>query len=432
MQRPHPCQCRTVPRAVMTPRHDVIVLGAGMAGVSAGLALQARGRAVLIVDRTSAGRETSYGNAGIIQSEAVEPAAMPRQGRVLANMALGRTNDVRYRLRSMPAHAGPLRRYWHHSAPGRYQLAIDAHSSIIAHAAAEHHALIQRAGCAALVRREGYRVFHRTQAALDEAATDAARLRDIFGIGHQVLTPAELHASEPALRDAGAGAIHWTDPWSVRDPGALVEAYADLFVQSGGALVQGDAQSLVRNGEGWHVSTSDGAIEAAEVVVCLGPWTTQFMRGFGSHFPMVRKRGYHAHYDSKHALNLPMLDPVFGYVMAPMAKGTRITTGAELTGVDAPPTPIQLKQAERAARALLDLGEVVPDDLWVGTRPCMPDMRPVIGRASGLAGLWLDFGHGHQGFTLGPVTGRLLAELMTGETPIVDPAPFAPDRYDRR
>lgn len=416
----------------MTARSDVIVLGAGIAGVSTALALQSRGRSLLIVDRKSAGQETSYGNSGIIQSEAVEPYAMPRQARALASMALGRTNDVRYTLSSIHSHVDPLRRYWQHSASAPYQQAVDAQSSIIVRAAAEHQALIERAGCDALVRRDGYRVFHRTQAALDETAATADRVHERFGIGFRVLTPAALGVAEPALREVGAGAVHWTDPWSVRDPGALVAAYADLFVRSGGALVQGEAQSLARKGAGWQVSTVDGPVEAAEIVVCLGPWTTHFMRGFGSYFPMVRKRGYHAHYATGRALNLPLLDPVFGYVMAPMVMGTRITTGAELTGPEAPPTPIQLRQAERAARGLLDLGDAVPDDLWIGTRPCMPDMRPVIGRATGQTGLWLNFGHGHQGFTLGPVTGRLLTELMMGEEPIVDPAPFTPDRYDRQ
>ena len=409
---------------------SAIVLGAGMAGLGTALHLQQRGWSVALVDRGAPGRETSYGNAGIIQSEAVEPYAMPRQARMLASMAFARTNTVRYRLSSMPSHVGPLRRYWQHSAAAPYERAVDGHSSIILRAAAEHGQLIARAGCEDLVRRDGYRVFHRTQAALDETVATAARVHQRFGVGYRVLTPTALLLAEPALRHAGAGAVQWTDPWSVRDPGALVAAYAELFTSSGGRVVQGDAQTLARRGAGWQVATSDGRSEAAEVVVCLGPWTTQFMRGYGSHFPMVRKRGYHAHFTTKPALNLPLLDPVFGFVMAPMVNGTRITTGAELTGTDAPPTPIQLRQAELAARDLLELGEVVPDDLWIGTRPCMPDMRPVIGPASGQTGLWLNFGHGHQGFTLGPVTGRLLAEMMTGEKPLVDPAPFAPDRYD--
>lgn len=112
-----------------------------------------------------------------------------------------------------------------------------------------------------------------------------------------------------------------------------------------------------------------------------------------------------------------------------MAMGLRITTGAELTGPDAPARPVQLGRAEQAARGLLDLGEPVEKEPWFGTRPCMPDMLPVVGPASRHAGLWMHFGHGHQGFTLGPATGRMLADLMTGQTPFADPTPFRPDRY---
>jgi D-amino-acid dehydrogenase len=112
-----------------------------------------------------------------------------------------------------------------------------------------------------------------------------------------------------------------------------------------------------------------------------------------------------------------------------MARGLRITTGAELTGRPAASTPVQLGRAEAAARELLALGEPVEPRPWIGTRPCMPDMLPVIGQAPGHPGLWLHFGHGHQGFTLGPATGRLLAEMMTGERPFLDPTPFRPERY---
>jgi len=143
---------------------------------------------------------------------------------------------------------------------------------------------------------------------------------------------------------------------------------------------------------------------------------------------MVRKRGYHRHYAGGSPLDLPLGDPAHGYFMAPMTKGLRITTGAELAAPSAKPKPVQLAYAQRAARQLIDLGRPVEAEPWFGTRPCMPDMLPVIGRAPRHLGLWLHFGHGHQGFTLGPVTGRLIAELMSDETPVVDPFPYRPDR----
>ena len=408
---------------------DVIVLGAGMAGIAAALHLQDRGRSVVVVDRKAPGQETSFGNAGIIQTEAVEPFAMKRDRRSLISMALGRGNDVRYRLAAMPGHAGPLSRYWWHSAPARHRALSASYAGIVRLAVPEHRALVERAGAADLVQPGGYRVLLRTQAESDEWQTTAERLRATYGVGYATLTAGALAAAEPGLNDTGVGAIHWTDPWSVRDPGALVTAYARLFTAGGGTVLQGDAAHLSQHGSGWRVPTGVGAVEAPAAVVALGPWSPSLMQRFGSRFPLVRKRGYHAHFQSERPLTLPLLDPAFGYVMAPMTRGMRITSGAELSGRDAPPTPVQLRRAEQAARGLMSLGPPVDDAPWLGTRPCMPDMLPVIGRARHAEGLWLHFGHGHQGLTLGPATGRLLAEMMTGEPTVVDPVPFRPDRY---
>jgi D-amino-acid dehydrogenase len=112
-----------------------------------------------------------------------------------------------------------------------------------------------------------------------------------------------------------------------------------------------------------------------------------------------------------------------------MAAGIRLTTGAEFARRDAPPTPVQMERSLPAAREIFPLGEPAESGVWLGRRPCLPDMLPIVGPAPRHQGLWLDFGHHHLGFTLGPVTGRLLAEMMTGETPFTDPAPYSADRF---
>jgi D-amino-acid dehydrogenase len=112
-----------------------------------------------------------------------------------------------------------------------------------------------------------------------------------------------------------------------------------------------------------------------------------------------------------------------------MNRGIRLTTGAEFARRDAPPTPVQIARTLPVARELFPLDGAIDAAPWMGRRPCMPDMLPVIGKAARHAGLWFDFGHQHHGLTLGPVTGRLLAEMMTGEEPLADPTPFAPGRF---
>ena len=136
--------------------------------------------------------------------------------------------------------------------------------------------------------------------------------------------------------------------------------------------------------------------------MALGPWSPDLLRNSGYRFPMVRKRGYHRHFSGGGKLNLPLHDPEMGYVMAPMSKGLRITSGAELAGPSNSAQPRQLERAEQAARRLVDLGTAVEAEPWSGVRPCMPDMLPVVGPAPKHKGLWMHFGHGHHGLTLGP------------------------------
>jgi D-amino-acid dehydrogenase len=124
-----------------------------------------------------------------------------------------------------------------------------------------------------------------------------------------------------------------------------------------------------------------------------------------------------------------VLDAENGFVLTPMTRGIRLTTGAEFATRDAPPTPVQVNWSEAKARQWFPLGERLDAEPWLGRRPCLPDMLPVVGPAPRHAGLWLNFGHHHLGFTMGPVTGRLLAEMIVGETPFTDPAPYRAERF---
>jgi D-amino-acid dehydrogenase len=408
---------------------SAIVLGAGMVGVTTALQLQRRGWSVALVDRRQPGEETSYGNAGIIQSEALRPYPMPRDWRSLLAIATGQTNDVHYRLASLPQHLGPLLRYWWHSSPTRHDKISAAYAQLIAQATREHEVLIAESGAGNLVRRDGFRVLHRKQADFDAEVAAAEALRAAHGVAFKVLTARELADAEPGLIETGLGGLHWQQPWTVSEPGALVTAYANLFTRLGGKLLRGDANTLIQSGGGWLVMTDEGRIEAEAAVVALGPWSPVLLKTFGYRIPMVQKRGYHRHYAGGSPLDLPLRDAAFGYVMAPMTKGVRITTGAELATPDSGVTQVQLLRAESAARGLIDLGSPVEETPWFGTRPCMPDMKPVLGPAGRHKGLWMNFGHGHQGFTLGPVTAQITAELMSGEQPTVDARAFRPDRF---
>ncbi|WP_414471599.1 NAD(P)/FAD-dependent oxidoreductase [Microvirga sp. M2] len=411
-------------------RYDVVVLGAGIVGVSAALHLQARGRSVCLVDRRSPGEETSYGNAGLIERASVVPYAMPRRLPVLLRYGLNRSPDVRYRLSHLPKMSPWLFQYWRHSAPERLREATDAMLPLIESCVAEHDRLIERAGVTHLLRRSGWIETFRTAQGRKKALAAAADVEQ-YGLRYDVLDVAELKRREPDLLGAPIGAIHWRDPTTVSDPEALTKGYAALFTSQGGRFASGDARALTRSGRDWTVATEEGPVTAGQAVVALGPWSGRLYEPLGYRIPLAVKRGYHMHYGAKGEarLNQPVLDFEGGYVLAPMTRGIRLTTGVELAGFDAPDDPRQLDQAETFARGLFPLGERVDPKPWLGRRPCLPDMRPVIGPAPRHTGLWFCFGHAHHGLTLGPATGRLLAEMMTGEEPFCDPSPYRADRF---
>lgn len=408
-----------------------LVLGAGIVGVSTALHLRRRGWDVVLLDRQGPGEGTSFGNAGLIQREAVYPNPFPRALADLRRIARNRSADVSYHLSALPGVAAPLLRYWWHSAPERYWRAVLGHSRLIATCLDEHLALARESGAVDLLRPIGWLQLFGKAETLEAAIQKAEAARRDLGVNHAVLDTRALAEAEPHLLMEKAGAIHWTDPFSVSDPHALTMAHAHRFTHLGGVFVQGDATTLERTASGWRVTTADGAVDASQAVVALGVFSERVTRRFGYAPPLFGKRGYHKHYTLRGnaVLHRPVVDADTRFGLVPMRRGIRLTTGVEFARADAPPTPVQLARAEPVARALLPIDRPVEATPWMGIRPAMADMLPAIGLVPGQESLWCAFGHAHQGLTLGPTTGRLVAEMMSGETPFVDPEPYRPGRF---
>ena len=169
-----------------------------------------------------------------------------------------------------------------------------------------------------------------------------------FGVQPTFLDRAGLAALEPHVGEKAIGGVHYAEPLSTSDPGALVRSYAALFVKRGGRMERGDALSLEPSGAGWMVTTDSGRLAARDVVIALGPWSDELARRFGLRLPFFVKRGYHMHYEAKGnaGLTRPVLDLERGYLVTPMARGLRLTTGAEFARRDDPPSPAHLERVE--------------------------------------------------------------------------------------
>jgi D-amino-acid dehydrogenase len=411
-------------------RTDVLVLGAGIVGTSTALQLAKRGLSVALVDRRGPGEETSYGNAGVIGGAGVYPMAFPSDFRELLRIAFKRSPLANYHFGFLPRVAPWLLAFRAASKPEKLIDTARIMRPLLARALGEHEILLREAGAERYLRKDGWisiyrsdRGFAALQPELDLGAT--------LGVRALKLDAEAARALEPSLNPVFRHAIHWPDIARVSDPLGVTRAYAARFAALGGVLVKGDARSLHRADGAWRVETAEGPVDAGQAVIALGPWAPDVLEPFGIRLPLAVKRGYHRHFRPRGnaGLTRPVVDPENGYALAPMEQGIRLTTGAEFADRDAPPTPVQLERVVPEAAKLFPLGDPVEPTPWLGSRPCFADSRPVVGRAPGRPGLWLCYGHGHYGLTLGPITGRLIAEMMIGTTPVMDPAPFSAERF---
>lgn len=412
-------------------RVDVLVLGGGIVGTALALSLQMRGRAVAMVDRGAPGGETSFGNAGLIQTEAVMPYPFPRDPLLLLQYALNLKAEANYHLKDIFDIAPGLWRYFRASTREGQMATARANAPLFGACIEEHRKLAIAAGAENHLRPGGWIDAYRSQKSLDESMAEASRDRAAFGITSTVLDRKALQAKEPNLSDALIGGIHWTGPYSLNDPEALTLAYARHFEAIGGKILVGDAHTLAQQGAEWSVTTQVGPVSAPDCVIALGPWAPDILRPMGYTVPMFIKRGYHVHLrpQGNARLSLPVADRDVGYMMAPMARGIRLTSGAEFASRDSVRTPIQIDKIEPKARELFPFEGRVEATPWMGARPCMPDMRAVMGKAGKHKGLWFNFGHAHHGLTLAGSSARLMTEMMLGEETYVDAKPFALERF---
>ena len=405
---------------------DAIVLGAGIVGTSVALHLAKRGLSVVLVDQRGPGEETSYGNAGIVEGNTIFPHAFPKDLPALLRVALKRASGTNYHLDFLPRVAPWLLAFRRASSPEHLLDTARTMRPLFARAVAEHEALLAESGASHYLRKTGWLKLLRSDGGFASTAAERSVARD-WGIEHRVLDVDEARALEPSLMPAFRHALHWTGAASLSNPLAVTRAYAARFQALGGRVLKADARTLQRVAGQWQV---DG-VRAPQAVVALGPWSLDLLKPLGLRFPLAIKRGYHMHYrfQGNATLQRPVVDVENGYCVAPMEQGFRLTTGAEFAARDARPTPVQLDRVLPAAKELFPLADKIDAAPWMGMRPCFADSRPIIGRAPGQSGLWLAFGHGHSGLTLGPVTGRLLGEMIAGETPFCDPAPYGPERF---
>ena len=411
-----------------TNKTDVIVLGAGIVGVSSAYAARKRGMSVTLVDRREPGSETSYGNAGIISSGSIFPLNQPslfgNLPKYLSNTHPALRWDVGWALKNPTW----IARFLASARASQTKPRAQALHGLIQASLKLHREWIVQAGASNRIRETGWlKAWRSDNLAAAKADQDALTA---YGIKSELLDRQAISALEPNILPVYSVGLLHTQTASVDSPGNVVKAYARMLSSSGGDVRRAEIRSIAPDGDGWRVVLSDGALSARHVVVALGPWSADLLRPLGYRVPLATERGYHREYKPNPSRRLlrPIHDAENAFLMTPMENGIRVTSGVELTDREAPSNYAQIDAVEPLARGVVEFGEQV-GDTWRGARPTLPDSLPMIGPAPRHRNLWLAFGNQHIGFTTGPATGSAIAAMIAGETPSFDVAPFAPSRY---
>lgn len=415
---------------MVASRPRATVIGAGIVGICCASYLQRAGFEVEVVDFADPGTQCSFGNAGGICPGSCVPIAMPGMLRKVPGWLADPEGPLYIRLAYLPQAMPWILRFL---AAGR----IDRVRRISAHMRALHRLsfeayepLLKDAGCADLIEHHGQLFVYEDPANVDGDGLGLS-LRRQQGVKVEILGEDELRQLVPSLNRIFKRAVFLPEQGQCKNPGRLVASLAEQVVRNGGRLVRAKVQGFEFSAAGPSALRTDaGRLPVERVVLAAGAWSKSLARQLGSRVPLESERGYHAvALGADVGLRMQTLWAERKFVATPMEMGLRFAGTVEFAGLSAPPNmrraDILLRQGQRMFPDLR-VGEV---SRWMGHRPGLPDTIPVISASPRHGNVFFAFGHGHMGLIGGAVTGRLIADLVTGRPPAIDLTPYRVDRF---
>jgi D-amino-acid dehydrogenase len=408
----------------------IVVVGAGIVGACCAAYLRREGHNVTIIEAEKPAAGASHGNAGALSPGSCIPLSMPG---ILKDVP-GWITDPNGPLVVRPSYALQalpwLLRFVAAGKASRIGAIADALHALHSPVYDSYQPLLQASGASTLIRQTGSIVLYRQRRELD-AALAGWQMRKDRGISFDLLDRKTVHDLVPALALNFECAVHQPQHGYVVDPEALVTKLIDHFRAGGGQLVIGRVSELARTGDKVSIALDDGrSLDADRIVIAAGAWSKLLLARFGLTVPLESQRGYHLQLPNPGIeLPLPVSFSDSKFYATPMAGGLRLAGTVEFARPSAPPDFHRARHLGILAQNWLSGLNLAGASEWMGRRPCTPDSLPMIGALPGEPSILLAFGHGHNGMTSAPTTGRVIADLVAGRPAFIDLAPYRPDRF---
>lgn len=409
---------------------DVLVIGGGIIGIACAAYLAEAGRAVTLIDRTGICEETSSGNAAAFAFSDVLPLAQKDMLRNLPRWLADPLGPLSIQPAYLPTLVPWLWRFWRAGASDRYEGALAAQAGLMRLAEAEWMALMDRSATRSMLREDGSLELYESDVEF-RASLPGWKARERYGIAYEHVEGSRLAELQPGLSPRfikGTFVPGWKTVSDPQELGKVLWAYA----QSRGARFErAEAKSVSQSGAEALVQLADGrSTPAQQVIICAGAWSHKLAASLGERIPLETERGYNstlppAAFDVKRQL----IFGGHGFVVTPLATGLRVGGAVELGGLTRPPNFSRSRAMLAKAEQFLPGLDPSGGREWMGFRPSLPDSLPVIGRARNSQSILYAFGHGHLGLTQAAATGRLIRDLVLGQSAEIDLSSFSPQRF---
>ncbi len=408
---------------------DLVVVGAGIVGMSTALWAQKEGLRVVICDPNPPGSGTTYGSACTIATYACIPVNNPSIFKSLPYFLTSRESPLSFNLWHGLTHPRWMLSFLNNCRPVKVRHISQALGQFLIHTDEGLDPLIAEAKAEDLVVRNDCLYVWSSRSGFEESRASNA-MRRAQGVEFDELSPSDVRRLEPNLEQAVYRGLHFKGARHVTDPQELVTRMQMRFETLGGTYLSLGVTSCEPDENGVTAQMSDGtSIRADHMALTAGARSRQIQGTGAENLPLGTERGYHILYRKHGSLvSRPVGWAEAGFYATPMAQGLRIAGTVEISAIDARFNTKCTDYLQRKSHEMFgDLG--APDDSWLGHRPTMPDSLPVIGVSPASNRIFLAFGHQHIGLTLGGITGKIVTELARGRIPYCNIADFSPRRF---
>ncbi|MDC0619767.1 FAD-binding oxidoreductase [Candidatus Pelagibacter ubique] len=405
------------------------IVGAGIQGISNALFLQKKGFSVTIFDRDEPGSPAaSYGNAGHFSPYASVPINRPDVLTDVPAMLLSSTGPLALKWNYVPKMMPWFLQFIRNCTTKRMMHTAKNMHQILDLALPAYDELFDEVELGGLVEKKGILYIWNDQSLKSRELE--IKVRNELGVDQQVITPKEIHDLEPNIKPIYHGGVYYQYGRHARNPKKILLKLYDLFLKKGGKFLKMNIKDINFNDEKPVIKAETQSFLFDKIVIACGSFSKKLTDNLDEKIPLDTERGYHVHFKNcDHLLSRPVIFQNRGFGITPMEQGLRVVGTVEFGGLDNPLSKSRVKNLINNAKYMMDdLPE--HEDEWLGFRPTLPDYLPVIGPSKKYKNVFYCFGHHHLGWTLGPISGKIISGMIAEENTNLDLKPYSSLRFN--